>query len=241
MHWRLWRLSNLPPVFAPTLQRPPFEPTGRSGPWGGGGGTKYIAELTCSLMPPLCEEGVMGNGNVLSQTMCLKRRTVLNACRWFGTFTKKSRSQRTCWLMGLLGLYSIAHVPVCISFISCGDHVALCCLCFCFLCSYSRNIFSCPAFMPHRKNQHSPRMHMVTYLHTCKPGLAFKNSLQMCQRYSSVCCSMPLQLLPWTPRSQHSWIIVAVFSRHWGIPLRLSSSQAGPALGTNLHTVSTSI
>ena len=47
------------------------------------GGPKHIAELTHSLMPPLCEEGrpVPGNGNVLSETMRLKRRTISNLFR----------------------------------------------------------------------------------------------------------------------------------------------------------------
>ena len=44
-----------------------------------GEGTQCISQLRKSLMPPVCEDGgqVLGDGNVLSQTMCLKRRTIL--------------------------------------------------------------------------------------------------------------------------------------------------------------------
>ena len=40
-----------------------------------------------------CEEGRWGtgNGNVLSQTMCLKRRTISNTCRWFRTVKKQQQ------------------------------------------------------------------------------------------------------------------------------------------------------
>ena len=47
-------------------------------------GTKHIAELTDSLMPPLCEEGrqVTGNGNALSQTRCRRQsRAFVNGSR----------------------------------------------------------------------------------------------------------------------------------------------------------------
>ena len=68
-------------------------------------------------MPPLCEDSgkVSGGGNVLSQTMCLKRRTILNTCRWFQTEQTK-RDEESIWGGGgggrAQGSYRCAHVHI---------------------------------------------------------------------------------------------------------------------------------
>ena len=51
-------------------------------------------QLTHSPMIPLCGDGgwVPGDGDVMSQTMCLKCRTISDTCRWFRTETKTNAS-----------------------------------------------------------------------------------------------------------------------------------------------------
>ena len=56
-----------------------------------GEGAQCITEPTHSLTAPLCEDGgqVLGDGNVLSQSMCLERRTISNTCQWLRTEEEK--------------------------------------------------------------------------------------------------------------------------------------------------------